>query len=190
MTHRLSRLSGGATAAGLAVMINACAVDAPPLTEPRRIVTAGVDGDSIVVADGASPNVREMNGSRIVRLWETGPLPIPLEFSGDAGATAGNAYREGFVGSSLYVADIPPGSNLDDIPLHAQDSLDYIAVLAGEIDLVTPNDTRRMKAGDILVQVGTMHSWVNPTSDYCRLLVVVLTGQRADRPALPADDSG
>ena len=151
---------------------------AADLPEPRRIVAAEVDGDSIVVADGASPNVRELNGSRITRLWESGPPPVSLAFAGDAGVTAGNAYREGFVGSSLYIADIPPGSGLDDIPMHAQDSLDYIAVLAGEIDLVMPNDNRRMRAGDILVQAGTLHSWVNPSDETCRLLVVVLTGAR------------
>lgn len=163
----------------LAIALFAAGVTtAAELPEPRRIVTAEVDGDSVVVADGASPNVRHMNGSRIVRLWESGPPPVPLEFAGDAGATAGNAYRDGFVGSSLYVADIPPGSDLDDIPLHAQDSLDYIAVLAGEIDLVMPHDTRRLRAGDILVQAGTLHSWVNPTDEPCRLLVVVLTGAR------------
>lgn len=174
----MSRQYGMPVSIALFAALAACSALADQLAEPRRIVAAELGGNSVIVADGASPNVREMNGSRIVRLWESGPPPVSLTFAGDAGATAGNAYRDGFVGSSLYVADIPPGSDLDDIPLHAQDSLDYIAVLAGEIDLVMPNDTRRMRAGDVLVQAGTLHSWVNPTDETCRLLVVVLTGRR------------
>ena len=162
-------------------LLGACAAPGDPYAPPRRIVAADVDGESVVIADGESPNVVELNGSRIVRLWETGTLPVDLAVDGDAGASAGNAYREEFVGSSLYIADIPPGSDLDDIPLHRQQSLDYIAVLSGEIDLVMPGDTRRMKTGDVLVQAGTEHSWINPTDRYCRLLVVVLTGQR-DEP--------
>lgn len=144
----------------------------------RRIVTV-IDGDGArVLADGASVNVIELNGSRITRLWETEGLPVSLAVTADAGASAGNAYREGFVGSSLYVADIPPGSNLDNIPLHAQDSLDYIAVLDGEIELALPDRSLPMRRGDILVQAGNVHSWVNRSDRPCRLLVVVQTGQR------------
>lgn len=151
----------------------------PP--EVRRIVTVpdGPEG-ARVLADGASNNVRVLNGSRITRLWETTELPVPLDVTADAGADAGNAYREGFVGTSLYVADIPPGSDLSDVPLHAQDSLDYIAILEGEIDLVLPGETRTLKAGDVLVQAGNIHSWINRSDNYCRMLVVVLTGTRSE----------
>lgn len=151
--------------------------------EVRRLVTVvdGQDGAK-VLADGPSANVVELNGSRITRLWETGPLPVSLDVDRDLGATAANAYRKGFTGTSLYTADIPPGSDLGDIPLHAQDSLDYIAVLSGSIDLVLPDRSLTLKAGDVLVQAGNRHSWVNRSGEYCRLLVVVLTGQRPRAP--------
>jgi mannose-6-phosphate isomerase-like protein (cupin superfamily) len=144
-------------------------------------VVAGPDG-ATVLADGTSTNAIELNGSRITRLWETGPLPVPLDVDRDHGATAANAYRKGFTGTSLYTADIPPGSDLGDIPLHAQDSLDYIAVLSGTIDLVLPERTLTLQAGDVLVQAGNRHSWVNRSDGYCRLLVVVLTGVRPPPP--------
>jgi hypothetical protein len=153
----------------------------PP--DVRRIVTVPAGKErSRVLDDGPSANFRVLNGSRITRLWETGELPVPLDVTEDAGASAGNAYREGFVGTSLYVADIPPGSDLSDVPMHAQDSLDYIAILDGEIDLVLPDETLTMKAGDVLVQAGNVHSWVNRTDRYCRMLVVVLTGDRPGEP--------
>jgi len=174
----------GFVAAALAVAWLACV---PPLAageggmlpEVRRIVTAdGEDGAPVVLADGPSENVRVLNGSRITRLWETTAMPVPLAVNADAGATAGNAYREGFVGTSLYTADLPPGTGLDDIPMHAQDSLDYIAVLDGEVDLVLPDRTITMRTGDVLVQAGNVHSWANRGDVPARLLVVVLTGER------------
>lgn len=161
-------------------LLAACDGDPSSLPDVRRIVTVESEtGDAVVVADDAGSNIVELNGSRIVRLWETTEMPVPLSIDGDIGATAGNAYREGFVGSSFYVAEIPPGSDLGNIPLHKQESLDYIAVLEGEIVLVLPQRELRMTRGDMLIQAGNMHSWVNDTDKTCRLLVVVLTGTRA-----------
>jgi hypothetical protein len=153
--------------------------DVSEMAEVRRVITiSNPDGKPVLLADGASSNAVMLNGSRITRLWETTEMPVPLDVNTDLGASAGNAYREGFVGSSLYTADIPPGSNLSDIPLHAQDSLDYIAVLEGEIDLVLPEQSITLKQGDVLVQAGNLHSWANRSDANCRILVVVLTGTR------------
>ena len=153
--------------------------DTEMLPEVRRIITlSGQDGSASILSDGPSPNSVVLNGSRITRLWETRELPVPLNVTTDEGVTAGNAYREGFAGTSLYTADISPGSDLSRIPIHAQDSLDYIAVLEGQIDLVLPDQSITMKQGDVLVQAGNMHSWVNTTDKPCRILVVVLTGKR------------
>ncbi len=146
------------------------------LPDQRRVLTAeGSDGHAIVIADGASPNSRVLNGSRITRLWETAQMPVPLGVTKDEGATAGNAYREGFAGTSLYVADLPAGIKID---LHRQDSLDYIAVLTGEVDLLLEKGPVRLHQGDVLVQAGNLHGWSNPTNKPSRILVVVLTGKR------------
>jgi len=157
---------------------------APPaasLPEPRRVLTSeSADGRAAVIADGASPNARVLNGSKITRLWETSQLPVPLEVTKDDGAAAGNAYREGFVGSSLYVADLPAGIRIDS---HKQDSLDYIAVLNGEVDLVLEKGPVRLHQGDVLVQAGNLHGWSNPTNQPSRILVVVLTGKRVAKAA-------
>lgn len=152
--------------------------DMPP--QIRRIITTeGADGKSFVLADGTGSNTNLLNGSRIDRLWETAAMPVPIPVGEDLGKVAGNAYRPGFTGSSLYVADIPPGSDLSDIPLHKQESMDYIVVLSGEIDLVLDDgEVRTMRAGDVLIQAGNNHSWVNQSADYVRLLCVTLTAVR------------
>lgn len=155
----------------------------PP--EMRRIVTTeNTSGRSVVLVDGPSRNTVMLNGSRIARLWETEGMPVSIPVAEDLGAKAGNAYRPGFSGSSLYVADIPPGSGLKDIPLHKQESMDYIVVLGGEIDLVLDGGQRvRMRSGDVLIQAGNNHSWINPLRVPARLLCVTMTGQRTGRGA-------
>lgn len=165
---------------GLAVMLAGASPSPNMLPQMRRVVTTeDAAGRSVVLADGVSRNVVMLNGSRIERLWESPATPVPIPVRTDLGATAGNAYRPGFVGSSLYVADLPPGSDLDDIPLHKQESMDYIVVLAGEVDLVLDGERRvRLRSGDTLVQAGNKHSWVNPLDRPARLLCVTMTGRR------------
>jgi mannose-6-phosphate isomerase-like protein (cupin superfamily) len=162
------------------LLTGACAETASSLAPLRRIVTTeDAAGRSTLMSDGPGTNVVELNGSRIVRLWETDGLPVAIPVTTDLGAKAGNAYRPGFVGSSLYVADIPPGSDLANIPLHKQESMDYIILLAGEIDLVLDGGKRvSMKPGDVLVQAGNNHSWINRGKVTARLLCVTQTGRR------------
>lgn len=149
------------------------AVPTPPV---RRVVTvqAGPDRGEVVFADAELPVV-SLNGSRITRLWETPGVPVDLAVTADAGAAAGNAYREGFAGTSLYVAELPPrGQPGALVPMHREDSLDYIAVLAGEIHLRLADQVVRLAQGDVLVQAGNAHAWENRAAEPCRLLVVVL----------------
>lgn len=184
----LSHLTHAALCLGV---LSAACVSSPPvagqlavakanaLPAVRRIVTVeNSDGEAIVLADDQGAQSIVLNGTRIVRLWETRQLPVPLAIANDAGAEAGNAYREGFIGTSFYLAEIPPGSDLSNIPIHNQDSLDYIAVLEGEIELVLPSQRLTIRRGETLVQAGNLHGWVNSTDAACRLLVVVLSGQR------------
>lgn len=146
------------------------------LPEQRRLITAeGGDGKTVIIGDGPSPNARVLNGSKITRLWETSQMPAPLGVTRDEGAAAGNAYREGFAGTSLYVADLPAGIKID---MHKQDSLDYIAVLTGEVDVVLDKGPVRLHQGDVLIQAGNLHGWSNPTTKPSRIMVVVLTGKR------------
>lgn len=175
-------------AAGCALGLGACGASPPPelegasaqLPDVRRIVTSEDSaGRSYVLKVGPSGNVVTLNGSRINRLWETEGMPVPIPVTRDLGAAAGNAYRPGFVGSSLYVADLPPGSDLADIPVHKQESMDYIVLLEGEVDLVLGNGERvAMKRGDVLIQAGNDHSWVNTGTSTARLLCVTMTGDR------------
>lgn len=158
--------TGGAAAAG-------------PWRPLRRVVVGETpEGAARVIADGAPTNVLELNGTRIVRLWEAAGVPVSLPLDGDAGVAAGNAYRAGFAGTSFYVAEIPPGIGPAQIPLHRNDTLDYMAILAGEIELVLDGREIPLRTGDTLVLGGANHSWRNRGTESCLLLFVVVSAVR------------
>jgi mannose-6-phosphate isomerase-like protein (cupin superfamily) len=152
---------------------------APAAVTRRVVTTTDSDGKTQLLMDGAPPVAFELNGSTITRLWESPGTPVPLPLKDDTTLSAGNAYREEFVGSSLYFADLPAGSG-GEIPLHRNLTLDYIAVMSGEVTLVMPDQRMVLTAGDVLVQGGTLHRWENFSDQPCRLLVVVLTGTGTD----------
>ena len=177
-------------ALGLLPLLASCAAGAAPksvadLAPIRRIITSeDSSGKSYVMADGQSANISVFNGSRVNRLWESSGMPVDIPVSRDLGGEAQNAYRPGFVGSSLYVADIPPGAGLKDIPMHKGESLDYIVLLEGQMDLVLDGGKRvPMRVGDVLIQNGNNHSWINTGKGPARLLNVIQTGQRQGKTA-------
>ena len=177
MSANSNPVSRRAVLAGAALSLASTGSGAARPPQIRRIVTTQAgDGPVQVLADGQPPVAFELNGSTITRLWETPEIPAPLPFSADATLSAGRAYAEGFVGASFYLSDIPAGSSIQDIPMHRNDTVDYIAVLFGEVVLVLPDQELVLTAGDCLVQGGNDHTWVNRTDATCRLLVVVITG--------------
>lgn len=75
-------------------------------------------------------------------------------------------------GSILRYVDIPPQSYP---PMHRTVSLDYGFVLIGEIQCVLDSgEERTIKAGDVVVQRGTMHQWANKTDSWARMVFILL----------------
>ncbi len=178
-----------ATGVGLAAADASAQAAAPALTPDgwrriRRVVTSeDANGRAVLLADGEPTNSFVFNGTRITRLWETASVPAALPLTADAGATAGNAYRDGFVGTSFYVAELPGGARAATIPLHKNSTVDYMAILSGRLVLrIDERDTGRdleLGAGDVLVQGGNLHTFINRWAESCMLLFVVVTGRRA-----------
>jgi len=61
--------------------------------------------------------------------------------------------------------------------MHRTRSIDYAIVLAGEIDMLLDDSEVHMKAGDILVQQGTNHAWVNNGNETCRIAFILIDAQ-------------
>jgi quercetin dioxygenase-like cupin family protein len=57
---------------------------------------------------------------------------------------------------------------------HRTKSIDYAIVLDGEIDMLMDDTEVHLKAGDVLIQQGTNHAWVNNGNEPCRVGFVLV----------------
>jgi quercetin dioxygenase-like cupin family protein len=57
---------------------------------------------------------------------------------------------------------------------HRTDSIDYAVVISGELDMEIDESVGHLKAGDVLVQRGTIHNWVNRGTEPCVIAFVLI----------------
>ncbi|HEV3008108.1 MAG TPA: cupin domain-containing protein [Burkholderiales bacterium] len=169
----------------------------------RRVLTGhDAEGRSTFIADGPAPNVKEMTaitGLALTDLWETGAAPASntgdkdaaerpvrlepptngtilriVEFPPDSawrGATDGKA---GF--KAIGAGDAQDKSSSDPM-MHKTSTVDYIIVLKGEIHAIMETGEKLLRAGDILVQRGTNHSWSVRGSEPCIVAAVLVSAK-------------
>lgn len=147
----------------------------------RRVVT-GHDGagKSLVISDSDIPG-RAIPGGRanFALIWKTVVSPVDNDDDTDRAAEPTGLTEAG--GSVLRVVDLPPGSKS---PLHRTSSLDYGIVISGDVDLELDDGAIvSLNAGDIVVQRGTIHAWINRGTTIARMAFVLLD-------ALPATAGG
>jgi len=168
-------------------------------TGVRRVVT-GHDGDgtAVVVMDGIVESKPRASGVSSAVLWVTDETPANISGRQDrAERTVGVPPPPN--GSVLRVVDFPPvtgeitldnaaftaemglgaqqrrkGRYTDHPFMHRTASIDYAIVLEGEIDMLLDDSSVHLKAGDILVQQGTNHAWVNNGKQTCRIAFVLI----------------
>jgi len=58
--------------------------------------------------------------------------------------------------------------------MHRTKSVDYAIILSGEIDMLLDDSEIHLKAGDVLIQQGTNHAWVNRGTETCRIAFVLI----------------
>jgi mannose-6-phosphate isomerase-like protein (cupin superfamily) len=58
--------------------------------------------------------------------------------------------------------------------MHRTRTVDYAVVMAGEIDMLLDDSEIHLKAGDVLVQQGTNHAWVNRGAEPCRIAFILI----------------
>jgi quercetin dioxygenase-like cupin family protein len=57
---------------------------------------------------------------------------------------------------------------------HRTDSIDYAVVLSGEIYMQLDEEEVHLKAGDVMIQRGTMHNWVNRGTEPCLIAFILI----------------
>ena len=75
-------------------------------------------------------------------------------------------------GSVFRVIEFEPGVAPRN---HRTDSIDYAVVMSGEIDMEMDDTVVHLKAGDVLVQRGTIHNWVNKGTEPCVIAFVLIS---------------
>lgn len=126
----------------------------------RRVVTGhDAAGKAVVKIDEVATNVSSRRpGSSSVLLWSTDAFPVVNEGDEDFGARKlGTTVENGTV---FRVVRYEPGVTPR---RHRTDSVDYAVVISGRVDMELDDGvTVSLKAGDTVVQRGTVHNWVNP----------------------------
>jgi quercetin dioxygenase-like cupin family protein len=141
--------------------------------EPRRVITGlDADGKSCVTIDG--PLVALAGGGGKLA-WRTEGLPADNAGSADCpGGTFG--FEMMHAGGAMFmVMDFAPGTPSF---WHATDTLEFVAMLSGEVVFETETGAVTLKAGDVLVDRGIVHSWRNDSGRPARAAITIL-------PALP-----
>jgi mannose-6-phosphate isomerase-like protein (cupin superfamily) len=169
----------------------------------RRVVTAvGQDNKAVVIFDGANPNrrIRPARGNITNLLWVTSGAPADVGGDTDRGSVEIGT-QPPLCGTAFRIIDYPPTTpdhaRLDvnqrqhevghDAPkrglpprhpfMHRTRTVDYAIVLQGEIDMLLDDSEVHLKAGDVVIQQGTNHAWVNNGDDVCRIAFVLVDAQ-------------
>ena len=169
----------------------------------RRVLTGhDTDGNSTIIADGHASNVKEMAsmpGLALTDLWETTGAPATNDGHADA-ASRPVRLEPPKNGSILRIVEFPPDSawrqdadgreafksigaghaqdrHSGDPMMHRTSTVDYIIVLKGEIYAIMEKGETLLRAGDILVQRGTNHSWSVRGNEPCIVAAVLVNAK-------------
>lgn len=150
--------------------------------ECRRIVTGHTpEGKSTVLYDSSMPLLEadraagarqeDRAGAASAVIWTTqGPVDND-DPSDSALRQVGTAESDGTVFRIVrYAPGVAPRH-------HRTNSIDYAVVMSGSMEMELDNETVRLNEGDVLVQRGTIHNWVNNGTEPC-VIAFVLVGAR------------
>ena len=146
----------------------------------RRIVTGhDANGKAIVATDEIMTGIASPSRPGISRceIWSADKMPVD-----NSEGAAAEAQRKGFVvrhnyvgsgqGTVVRITEFAAGSPPF---MHRTETLDYAILLSGECDLeLDDGKTVSLKPGDIVVQRGTMHAWVNTGTQPCVFAFVLI----------------
>ena len=140
----------------------------------RRVVTGHDDGGrAVVTIDEVSTNVisrRPRHESCVI--WSTGSFPSDNSTALDGGARPVASTDPH--GSVFRIVEYAPGVAPRN---HRTESIDYAVVMSGEIDMDLDGATVHLRQGDVLVQRGTIHNWVNRGTVPCVIAFVLIAAK-------------
>lgn len=144
----------------------------------RRVVTGHDEhGKAIVLIDGEAANRRASpSGNASTLMWSTDGTPAGIELGReieDMGARILGTPPP-VNGTRFTINEIVPGATAT---THRTESLDYVIVLSGKVEMDLDDSTVKLSAGDVLIQRGTNHAWVNRGTETARVAFVLIDAQ-------------
>ena len=107
-------------------------------------------------------------------IWSSDGFPVDNDIELDpSGKKIGTTISNGTV---FRIVSFGPGVAPRN---HRTDSIDYAVVMSGEIDMDLDGTIVHLKAGDVLVQRGTIHNWINRGSEPCVIAFVLISAKSA-----------
>lgn len=140
----------------------------------RRVVTGhDAGGRSVVLSDSVAQNCRRPDElTRSTLLWSTLESPVSLHDNEDGGARLLSlAPPEN--GSRFGVLDLAPGNRRF---MHRTDTVDYVICLRGQVTMELDDTLVDLKEGDVVIQRGTNHAWLNRSDAPARIAFIMLDG--------------
>ncbi len=140
----------------------------------RRVVTGHENnGSAVVKIDEICGNfASSRRGQMACVVWTTEGFPVINIGDADEGLRqVGTTLDNGTV---FRVVEFGPGVAPR---VHRTDSIDYAVVMSGEIDMELTDSVVHLKAGDVLVQRGTIHNWVNRGNSPCVIAFVLIAAK-------------
>ena len=140
----------------------------------RRVVTGhDAQGRAKVEIDEIAKNViSNRPGASSCVVWSTKGFPVDNDgFSDPTGVTKTTVDN----GTVFRIVHYAPGVTPRN---HRTDSIDYAVVISGAIEMELDDGVvAKLKAGDVLVQRGTIHNWVNRGTEPCVIAFVLISAK-------------
>ena len=140
----------------------------------RRVITGhDSSGRAVVKIDEVARNlVSSRPGATAGIVWTTEGFPVDNTGEEDAGLRKTGTTLDN--GTVFRILELAPGVTPRN---HRTDSIDYVVVMSGEVDMELDDATVHLKAGDVLVQRGTIHDWVNRGTEPCVIAFVLIAAK-------------
>lgn len=169
----------------------------------RRIVTGhNAAGSAVILEDGPPLRVFDNLGEAglvFYEVWNTRETPARIDRASSEPPEARLTLAPPKSGTRIRVLDIPVDnpatSDLETVfenigakdahigtkggkhaSVHRTQSIDYGIVLDGQITLLMDEGETTLQAGDICIQRGTNHGWVNRGTKPCRIAFILIDG--------------
>ena len=102
------------------------------------------------------------------------PRAFPVDNTGEEDAGLRKTGTTLDNGTVFRILELAPGVTPRN---HRTDSIDYAVVMSGEVDMELDDTKVHLKAGDVLVQRGTIHNWVNGGTEDCVIAFVLISAK-------------